>query len=145
MSRIIDIKPILKTPDVLSVLSESVGMPTEDKLKKRAQVYINNNNVVAFGYISDGAVLGVIVLDISKKEEIAILDIAVSKANQHNGIGKKLIEHVLANLNPTTIIAETDGDAVDFYRKFGFIINNLGEKYPDIIRYECKYFNKTNE
>lgn len=145
LSQIIDIKQILKTPDVLAVLSESVGMPTEEKLKKRAQFYINNNNVVAFGYISDGVVLGLIVLDISNKEEIVILDIAVSIDNQHIGIGRKLIKHVLAYLNPIMIIAETDDDAVDFYRKFGFIIKNLSEKYPNIIRYECKYFNKTNE
>lgn len=29
--------------------------------------------------------------------------------------------------------------AVNFYRKVGFKVKSLGEKYPGIIRYECKY------
>ena len=140
MEIIIDIKPILKRDYVLIVLSESVYMPTEEKLKKRAVDYINNSNVVVYGYKREGAICGLIVLDITKKEEIVILDIAVGKGNQHTGIGRKLVEYTLYNLKSNTLIAETDDDAVGFYRKCGFIIYNLGKKYPNIIRYKCKYF-----
>ncbi|MDN4071264.1 hypothetical protein NYE70_06050 [Paenibacillus sp. FSL R5-0407] len=35
------------------------------------------------------------------------------------------------------IDAETDMDAVDFYRKIGFQIIRLGEKYPGIERFKC--------
>lgn len=140
MAIIIDIKPILKMSNILTVLAESVHMPTEEKLKKRADGYIYNINVVAYGYKCDGVICGLIVLDTAKKEEIVILDLVVSKSNQQTGIGRKLVEYALYNLNPNTLIAETDDEAVDFYRKCGFIISNLGEKYPNIIRYECKYF-----
>jgi len=137
---IVDIKPILKTDNVLIVLSESVYMPTEEKLKKRADDYINNSNVVVYGYKCEGSICGLIVIDITKKEESVILDIAVGKGKQHTGIGRKLVEYALYNLKPNTLIAETDDDAVDFYRKCGFIIYSLGEKYLNIIRYKCKYF-----
>lgn len=140
MSLIIDIKPILKTPNVLAILAESVYMPTEERLKKRADGYINNSNVLVYGYKVDNIIYGLIVLDITQKEEIVILDIAVNKGNQHIGIGRKLVEYTLFNLKPNILIAETDDDAVDFYRKCGFVISNLGGKYPNIIRYECKYF-----
>ena len=141
---IIDIKPILKTSNVLTVLSESVYMPTEEKLKNRVESYINNSNVVAYGYRDNGIICGLIVIDRSKKEEIVILDIAVNKNIQRCGIGRKLVEYVLYNLKPNILIAETDDEAVNFYRKCGFIINNLGEKHPNIIRYECKYFSYDN-
>lgn len=80
-------------------------------------------------------------IDIINSEEITILDIAVDKTQQRNGIGKKLINFVLDNYKRKILIAETDGDAVDFYRKCGFQVNSLGEKYPGIIRYDCKYVN----
>lgn len=67
MAIIIDIKSILKTDNVLIVLSESVYMPIEEKLKKRADDYINNSNVVVYGYKCEGAICGLIVLDITKK------------------------------------------------------------------------------
>lgn len=139
MSIIIDIKPVLKLPDVLVVFAESVYMPTKEKLSKKADEYVNNSNVVVYGYKDEGAICGLIVLDITNKEEISILDIAVEKSNQHKGIGRRLIYYSLYNLKPNILIAETDDEAVDFYRKCGFIINNLGEKYPGIIRYKCHY------
>ncbi|AFK86105.1 GNAT family N-acetyltransferase [Thermoanaerobacterium saccharolyticum] len=141
MEEIRDIKVILKTSDITRVLAESVYNPTQERLMSRVDEYTNNTNVAAFGYIVDGSICGVIVLDTAQKEKIIILDIAVSKSSQHLGIGSKLINYVLVCLKPSIILAETDDDAVGFYRKYGFEINNLGEKYPNIKRYECKYVN----
>ncbi len=33
--------------------------------------------------------------------------------------------------------AETDCEAVEFYRKCGWIITSLGEKYPGVERFQC--------
>lgn len=33
--------------------------------------------------------------------------------------------------------AETDKNAVNFYRKIGFNITSLGEKYPGVERFKC--------
>lgn len=67
---------------------------------KRADDYINNSNVVVYGYKCEGAICGLIVLDITKKEKILILDIVVGKGNQHAGIPRKLVEYALYNLKP---------------------------------------------
>lgn len=34
--------------------------------------------------------------------------------------------------------AETDGDAVGFYRACGFSVVSLDEKYPGCVRYLCR-------
>jgi hypothetical protein len=34
--------------------------------------------------------------------------------------------------------AETDADAVDFYRAIGFAVENLGERYPGVERRRCR-------
>lgn len=39
------------------------------------------------------------------------------------------------------IYTETDNDAVDFYRKYGFEITSLGEKYPGVERFLCEFRN----
>ncbi|WP_268921683.1 hypothetical protein [Metabacillus sediminilitoris] len=37
------------------------------------------------------------------------------------------------------ITAETDKEAVVFYRNYGFKITSLGEKYPGVERFLCEY------
>ena len=39
----------------------------------------------------------------------------------------------------TSIVAETDHEAVDFYRRYVFFITSLGEKYPGVERFLCQY------
>ncbi|MCR8746836.1 GNAT family N-acetyltransferase [Romboutsia lituseburensis] len=81
----------------------------------------------------------IIVLDITNTNKVVILNIAVNKCMQFKGIGSKLIDYSIESLNPKMLIAETDDDAVDFYKKYGFKIKSLGEKYGNCNRYECKY------
>ena len=77
--------------------------------------------------------------------ELYLLDVAVLKDSQNQGIGRAMIKYVQKTYKPSCIIAETDDDAVNFYRKIGFKVKGLGEKYPGITRYECKYFKCSKE
>ncbi|WP_157685573.1 hypothetical protein [Paenibacillus donghaensis] len=44
----------------------------------------------------------------------------------------------LSRLNKgATLTAETDQEAVGYYRKNGFLVMCLGEKYPGTERFEC--------
>ena len=43
----------------------------------------------------------------------------------------------------TYIEAETDKEAVEFYKKIGFQVKSLGEKYPGIERFHLCFKNKT--
>ena len=63
----------------------------------------------------------------------------VSPEERGNGIGSKMIKFLCENYALTTITAETDKDVVVFYRKFGFKITSLGEKYPGVERFLCEY------
>lgn len=40
---------------------------------------------------------------------------------------------------PERVIAETDEEAVNFYRSIGFEVYSLGEKYPGVERFRCIY------
>lgn len=143
MYKIVNISGSLSNDSNLEILKESVFEPTKEKLIKRADYYENTNGIVSYGYAYDDVILGLIVLDTKNKDEIVILDIAVKKDTQKRGIGKALLNYVICELEPKILIAETDDDAVGFYKKNKFEIVNLREKYLNNTRYECKYFNKT--
>lgn len=139
MHNIEDIKNSLNNRNDLSVLTESMYMPTEEKLTNLINKYINNHNIIVYGYIGDKNLEGIIALDTADIGNIIILNIAVNKYIRFKGIGSMLIDYTIINLKPKELIAETDNDAVGFYKKYGFEIVNLGEKYGDTNRYKCKY------
>jgi ribosomal protein S18 acetylase RimI-like enzyme len=138
MEQIIESKSILKNKELLTVLAECVFNPTEERLFKRVDKYMQNQNIMVFSAKNREMFLGIIVLDISDVNKIIIHDIAVLNNYQSKGIGGSLINHCISVFKPYQIIAETDDDAVGFYRKFGFDILALGDKYgAGIVRYEC--------
>ena len=144
MYRIVDISCSLKNGSILEVLKESVFKPTKEKLIKRVNYYENKSGIVSYGYIYDDMILGLIVLDKTSNDEMIILDIAVRKDKQKLGIGSELLNYVIYELKPRSLVAETDDDAVGFYEKKQFEIVNLVGKYSNINRYECSYFNLNN-
>lgn len=144
MYRIVDISCSLRNNLTLEILKESVFKPTKEKLIKRVNYYESKDGIVSYGYIYDDMILGLIVLDKSSKYEMIILDIAVRKDKQKLGIGSELLNYAIYELKPRILVAETDDDAVGFYEKKQFEIVNLGGKYSNINRYECRYFNLNN-
>lgn len=65
--------------------------------------------------------------------------LGVIEAYRGNGVGRSLVETAIAHLRGHRIEAETDDDAKDFYRKCGFAVRSIGEKYPGTVRYVCTY------
>ena len=134
---IVDIKGKLHDKDVLGILSQSMYMPTEEKLNLRADEYEADESVSVLAHVDGEIVIGVIVVKALTAVSFEILSIAVESAFRGKGVGSKLISSFIENFSCREICAETDVDAVGFYRNFGFEINSLGEKYPGVIRYLC--------
>ena len=138
MEQIIEAKSLLKTKDLLSILAESIYNPTEERLNNRADKYITDSNTAIFAIKNNDTYKGIIILDISNIKEIIILQIAVTKSCQKSGIGSSLINYCIKTFQPNKIVAETDDDAIGFYKNFGFDILSLGDKYSlGITRYRC--------
>ena len=112
-------------------------MPTKEKLNKLADEYELNSDIFAFAHYESDTVSGVIILKRIKNDEFEIISISVSPKFRRQGIASSLISFALRNLKCAVLKAETDNDAVGFYRGFGFNIESLGEKYPGIVRYLC--------
>ena len=52
-------------------------------------------------------------------------------------VGRQLMDMLVNLPDCETVEAETDDDAVGFYRALAFRVSSLGEKYPGVVRYRC--------
>ncbi len=121
--------------DVLKILKNSHYNPTKEKLLKLTENYHKNQDISSFASFNSDKISGIIVVQKINNENYEIIDISVDKDYQKQGIASKLIDYITEKLNIKTLFAETDDDAVGFYKKYGFkaeIIKN--KKYT---RYKC--------
>ena len=135
--KIIDIKNHLHDKDVQEILSQSIYMPTEEKLNLCSSQYQSDESVSAFACIDEGVIIGIIIIKTLTINSFEILNLAVDPSFRGKGIGSSLISSFIKNISHGKIFAETDDDAVGFYRNYGFNIKALPEKYPNCIRYLC--------
>ena len=131
------IKGNLHDERILYMLSLSAYMPTEEMMNRRADEYERDANISVFGCFERKTVSGVIAGKWIDESVGEIIGIAVDPACRGKGIGAGLIAHAATQLKCRQLRAETDDDAVAFYRKCGFAIESLGEKYPGVVRYLC--------
>ena len=134
---IVDVKNSLHDENILAVISCSQYLPTNEKLKNLADKYESDSTISAYACEEDGCIWGVIILKDAGDGIFEIKSIATDPDFRNQGIASKLVFFVSDNLKCTALKAETDDDAVEFYRKLCFQIESLGEKYPGTIRYLC--------
>ena len=132
---ICDVKDELTNEDILELLAPSVFNPTPERLLIRAKKYQADDKSKVYAYSENGEYKGIIVFKI-KEQTAEILDIAVILEYQGNGIGSRLIDYIFTRFAVNKITAETDDDAIGFYRKYGFTVVDITVKF-DAKRYTC--------
>ncbi|TMK21572.1 MAG: GNAT family N-acetyltransferase [Actinobacteria bacterium] len=60
---------------------------------------------------------------------IGIRSIAVAPAWRHRGLGRTLLDSLAGRAGASMVVAETDDDAVGFYRRCGFAIEDAPPKF----------------
>ena len=132
---ICDVKDELTNEDILELLAPSVFNPTPERLLSRAEKYQADDNTSVYAYSENGEYKGIVVFKI-KEQTVEILDIAVKPEYQGKGIGSRLIDYIFSKFSINKIIAETDDEAIGFYKKYGFtVIDTRVEIYTK--RYTC--------
>ncbi|MEW4369551.1 GNAT family N-acetyltransferase [Paenibacillus kandeliae] len=99
-----------------------------------------------YGWLDDdmGAFVGVLGITIhntntDEKEATChiISHLSVLPELQTRGIGRRMLDGYVQKHPGIDVYAETDHDAVEFYRRCGFEIVALGEYYPGVMRFGC--------
>lgn len=131
---LVDLRDELDTPDVFRLLTAAFG--SEDAAIRAAKRY-EAGDWTALGYEDAGVIVALIGLERVSQEAARIRGIAVDPGRQREGIGRALVCALRSRTPGLTLYAETDHDALRFYRACGFEATSLGEKYPEAERFEC--------
>ena len=120
------------------LLAFSVGYPDDAKIAQRFAQYRAAAARCLLAYEVDGRVLGSVGLGLVAPGEAIIRDIAVLPEHRGQGIGHQMVRQLWARFALCRLTTETDADAVEFYRRCGFAITSLGEKWPGTERFDCE-------
>jgi GNAT superfamily N-acetyltransferase len=121
------------------VLSQAIWMPTDDKVSRLiAETYRGPTAALyAWKDAETADVIGPVGIRRRPGGAVDILHVAVAETSRRRGVGRRMIEALRGTPGVRELVAETDGDAVDFYRRCGFTVTSLGDKYPGRERFRC--------
>ena len=127
--------------EAFDIYSACMYHPTWEKFYQRGLLFIKDPQVTVWGFMEDGHILGLIVIRKKQKQSGVLEGIAVSPAQQRNGLGRELIAQAYFVLSLSFLQAETDDDAVEFYRRCGFHTELFYKKYngKQYRRYRCVF------
>ena len=129
-----DIKNQLDNPMVLKIMAYSEYEESLERAVKRAQAHRENTEQCVYGWIEGGVILGVCAFQV-KAESVVINGISVVEHLRKQGIGSAMVA-ALRKKYHKAIEAETDDDAVGFYRTLDFMVSEL-PKMCDNCRWLC--------
>ena len=133
--------------EIKSLLKKAMYLPTDEKMEDVIKNFIPSNSSEFSLYlalsentmhtaITESNIVGMIALQ-NTQSKIVIHYISSKEELRGRGIGLQMI-HFLQKQFSKSIEAETDDDAVEFYRKCGFSISQLNSNKYDSTRYLCE-------
>ena len=134
----IDLKGYQPSKEVIDLLAECMW-PDDERINNEYRRYMNDNSKILLGKVTNNVLVGLIGITYSSAYQIELRHIAVKQGYRNQGLGKDMLTDILKKRNLTEIAAETDKNAVNFYRRTGFHITSLGEKYPGVERFHCVF------
>lgn len=125
---------------IYGIYKHCMFMPSEEKFSIKADQFLNDNSVKIFACCNQDMIEGVIVVFFAEQHIIEVVGIAVALSARGKGIGSYMINQVIKDYGLLSVSAETDKDAVGFYRKNGFSITEFHATYGNetVIRYKCE-------
>ncbi|MEK3734500.1 MULTISPECIES: GNAT family N-acetyltransferase [Paenibacillus] len=109
-----------------------------DAVDQAVDFYRNSEKNKLYGYEEEGLIIGVIGCSL-KEKVLTIHHIAVIPENRGKDYGRGMILELLLHHQAEQVVAETDEEALGFYRSLGFEVYSLGETYPGVERFRCVY------
>lgn len=137
---LVQLKSRLMEAEVQSLLAYAV-YPDTEKLRQTLHHYLTEDDWELWGYEDEDEqhLIGLIGFVMNSDNTLEIIHIAVDPEYRGNSYGRLMVLELIEMCEPEAIQAETDDEAVDFYRHIGFTVVSLGERFPGTERYLCTY------
>lgn len=124
------------TPEVIEILRPAVGSGSSPELWARTRRIAEAATTLTGHH--EGRLVAAVCIDIDG-EQGRVTAIGVASDDRRRGWGRALIAALPEQLlGLEGLNAETDAEAVGFYRALGFTVMSLGEQYPGVERFTCR-------
>jgi ribosomal protein S18 acetylase RimI-like enzyme len=130
---LVDLSGRQDEPAIRRVLEQSHG--STEALEEACGHY-RSGEWAFIGLQERGAILACAGAEKLRDGTIGIRSIAVAAASRNRGLGRTLIDALAERACAKRVVAETDDDAVGFYRRCGFAVENAPPKFGRA-RYWC--------
>ena len=123
-----------------NIYSPCMFMPTPEKFERKVEVFLRDKSIKYFVCLNGETIIGVMSVLFLSPDKAEIIGIAVDENFQRKGIGSFMIKELISKNKLSFVYAETDSDAVEFYRKNGFSIEQFTKTFvgETITRYKCE-------
>ena len=127
------------TQEAYAVYRQCMYKPDYESYKRKINDYFSDKNTKIFISLNEEKIVGMLVLTLNGDNTAEIIGIAVHGSYQKQGIGSFMIRESAKKMNLHRILAETDDDAVGFYKNIGFDITKEVKHYDNgsVDRYHC--------
>jgi ribosomal protein S18 acetylase RimI-like enzyme len=124
-----------------AVYADCMYLPTKEKYQQKMQAYLQDVAIKIYGCFCETALKGLLVLRSFPQNQAELVGIAVEESARRQGIGTFMLRQVMETCALQAVFAETDDDAVEFYRKNGFSVEKHIETYDGkpVARYTCRW------
>ena len=142
-----DLQPRLDEPGVRAVLDVLAWRGEPGEVDRLADRYRDPGTrllglVVESSWqaqdVSPGTPIACIGLEPRDRDEAEITALAVLPEWRRQDMARRLVYGACEHVGLRAIEAETDADAVGFYRAVGFAVASLGEGRPGVERFRCR-------
>jgi ribosomal protein S18 acetylase RimI-like enzyme len=130
-----DIKSQIKSSEIGEIISFAVFDGLAERVDKEVEKYLSSSALSFYGWIDGGAVVGVCGFEV-RRDKVEIHLISVGKDRRRRGVGGAMVA-ALQKMYGLPVEAETDDDAVVFYRKLGFETTAFRHPKYGTTRYTC--------
>jgi ribosomal protein S18 acetylase RimI-like enzyme len=124
--RLVDLKGRQDEPGVLNVLQQSHG---SEAALEEARAHYRSGDWVLIGWQERDEILACAGAEVLVGRTIGIRSIAVVPTWRNLGLGRTLIDALAQRMGAERVVAETDDDAVGFYRRCGFTVEDAPSKF----------------
>ena len=119
----VDIKARLEDSAVQRIWALAVFDASAESMAREVVAYQAHSGWQFFGWFEEDSLLGICGFTVHE-DYVEILHIAVAEQSQQRGIGRAMVT-ALRELHGLRLEAETDDDAVEFYRRCGFTTTSI--------------------
>jgi ribosomal protein S18 acetylase RimI-like enzyme len=131
----------LRTPEAVASAAAAIAWSSFSKdpehLAALARRFVSEPDKALYAELLEERILALVAVEGAGGETVTIAQIGVDPLCRRRGMGRRLVEHLSTVYCGAKLQAETDRDAVGFYRELGFSVESLGYKHPGVERFLC--------